>query len=214
MANCCDDKSHELDTLRAQQRRVLQIVLGINAAMFFIESTAGVVARSTALLADSLDMLGDTLVYAFSLWVITRDRYWRAGAALLKGVIMALFGTGVLIEALYKTIHPVLPDAPVIGAVGLAALAANTLCLILLLRHRHDDINMRSTWLCSRNDIIANLSVLVAAGAVAATGSMWPDVAVGLGIALLFLHSAAHILRQSIMELRDRKDQTTSDEKV
>lgn len=202
MANCCEDKACELDALRERQRHVLQIVLAINALMFVVESAAGLMARSTALLADSLDMLGDALVYGFSLWVITKELRWRTVAALLKGTVMAAFGFGVLVEASDKLLHPVLPAAPVIVGVGLVALAANGVCLMLLLRHRRDDINMRSTWLCSRNDIIANVSVLIAAGGVAISQSMWPDVIVGMGIALLFLHSAAHVLRQSIQELR------------
>ncbi|ALP53732.1 cation transporter [Candidatus Tenderia electrophaga] len=206
MANCCEDKACELDALGKRQRHVLQIVLVINALMFFVESGAGLIARSTALLADSLDMLGDALVYGFSLWVITRDQRWRAIAALLKGLIMAAFGIVVLLEVLDKLFEPVLPIAPVIGTVGFIALAANSVCLVLLLRHRHDDINMRSTWLCSRNDIIANVSVLAAAGGVAVSGSMWPDVIVGLGIALLFLHSAIHVLKQSVIELQVRHD--------
>lgn len=205
MANCCDDKSCELDALRESQRHVLKIVLAINVLMFLVESVAGLMARSTALLADSLDMLGDALVYGFSLWVISKEMRWRAIAALLKGLIMAAFGIGVLLEAVDKLAHPVLPTAPVIGIVGLAALAANGICLMLLLRHRNDDINMHSTWLCSRNDIIANVSVLLAAVGVAVFGSMWPDIVVGLGIALLFLYSATHVLKQSIYELRSNK---------
>jgi len=209
MENCCNDKARELDALRQPQKHVLQIVLLINATMFLIESGAGVLARSTSLLADSLDMLGDSLVYGISLWVIDRDQRWRAGVAFVKGLIMAAFGIAVLIEAIYKIVIPALPSAPVIGIVGLLALAANTTCLLLLIRHRNDDINMRSIWLCSRNDIIANVAVLAAAGGVAISKSMWPDVAVGIGIALLFLSSAAQVLRQSLRELRAQHESKT-----
>lgn len=201
MTNCCNDKACELDILRQRQKHVLQIVLFINATMFIIESGAGVLARSTSLLADSLDMLGDSLVYGISLWVIDRDQRWRAGVAFVKGLIMAAFGIAVLIEAIYKIVIPALPSAPIIGVVGLLALVANAACLLLLIRHREDDINMRSIWLCSRNDIIANVAVLAAAGGVAISKSMWPDVAVGIGIALLFLSSAAQVLRQSLREM-------------
>jgi len=199
---CCENDICTVDTGNARRRRVLQIVLVINCVMFGVEAGAGVVARSTSLLADSLDMLGDTLVYGFSLYVVARSARWRAGAALLKGIIMALFGLGVLAEAVYKIAEPVVPAAAAIGAIGALALAANSVCLFLLYRYRHDDINMRSVWLCSRNDIVANVSVLLAAAGVALSQSMWPDVAVGLGIAALFLHSAVHVLKQSVTELR------------
>jgi len=209
MTNCCNDKACELDILRHRQKHVLQIALLINATMFIIEACAGVMARSTSLLADSLDMLGDSLVYGISLWVINKDQHWGAGVAFMKGLIMAAFGIAVLIEAIYKIVIPTLPSAPVIGIVGLLALAANTTCLFLLIGHRNDDINMRSIWLCSRNDIIANVAVLAAAGGVAISKSMWPDVTVGIGIALLFLSSAAQVLRPSLTELRAQHESKT-----
>jgi cation diffusion facilitator family transporter len=202
MDNCCENKAAALDTLYERQARVLKAVLLINSIMFFVEISAGVVARSTALLADSLDMLGDSLVYGFSLYVVARGARWRARAGLLKGLIMAVFGLGVLIEAASKIIYPTIPAAATMGVVGLLALTANSICLLLLFRHRRDDINMRSIWLCSRNDIIANISVLIAAGGVVLTQSMWSDVVVGLGIAVLFIHSAFHVLRGSVAELR------------
>ena len=168
---CCEEKSCELEVLRKRQGSVLKTVLAINAVMFFIEGAAGLLAHSVALLADSLDMLGDALVYGFSLYVLSKGLRWQALSALLKGVIMAAFGVFVLGEAVYKIMHPVVPAAPVIGAIGFLALFANSVCLWLLWRHRSDDINMHSVWLCSRNDIIANTSVLLAAAFLWLLGS-------------------------------------------
>lgn len=201
MASCCEDKSCEVTALRESHGRVLWIVLAINAVMFIVEGTAGLLARSTSLLADSLDMLGDALVYGFSLFVLARSSRWQASAALAKGLFMLAFGLGVLGEAAYKAFHPVMPGVATMGIVGALALAANLVCFSLLYRHRSDNLNMSSTWLCSRNDLIANASVLVAAGAAYLLASRWPDIAVGCIIAALFLRSAFSILRDSVRAL-------------
>lgn len=202
MANCCNDKTCEIEALRNRQSATLKIVLGINSVMFGVELTAGLLASSVSLVADSLDMLGDALVYGFSLYVVARGARMKAIAAFLKGSIMAVFGLFVLGQALYKIIVPQVPVFEAIGAIGLLALAANSLCLALLWQHRADDINMSSVWLCSRNDIIANVSVLFAALGVWLTASGWPDILVGLALAALFLRSALFVLRGSITELR------------
>lgn len=202
MTNCCEDKACALDALRADHGRVLRIVLAVNAAMFLVEGGAGLLARSTALLADALDMLGDALVYGFSLYVLARPARWQALAALFKGLFMLAFGLGVLAEAVYKTFNPVMPVAAAMGLVGALALAANLLCFLLLYRHRGDNLNMHSTWLCSRNDLLANAGVLGAAVASALLASRWPDIVVGVSIAVLFLHSAWGVVAQSIQALR------------
>ena len=202
MGDCCNDKGCELDSLRARQGSVLKTVLVINAVMFLVEAGAGLWANSTALLADSLDMLGDTLVYGFSLYVLAKGARWQAVSAMFKGLIMAGFGLVVLGEALYKFFYPVTPVAEVIGIVGGLALAANSVCLWLLWRHRSDDINMHSVWLCSRNDIIANCSVLLAAAGVWLAASGWPDIVVGLAIAALFLRSAFHVIFRAAGQLK------------
>jgi cation diffusion facilitator family transporter len=202
VTRCCEDKACEVAALRERHSTVLKTVLAINAAMFFVELLAGLFAQSTALLADALDMLGDALVYGFSLYVIARSGRWKAGAALLKGTIMAVFGLVVLGEAVYKVLSPILPRADVIGAIGLLALLANVTCLLFLWRHRTDDINMQSTWLCSRNDVLANLGVLVAAIGVRVFQSGWPDLLIGTAIASLFLASAVRVTRQAVRELR------------
>jgi len=201
MASCCEDKGCAASALRETHSRVLWIVLAINAVMFGVEATAGVLANSTALLADALDMLGDALVYGFSLFVLARSLRWQAGAALAKGAFMLAFGLAVLAEAAYKVFHPVMPDAGTMGIVGTLALAANVICFSLLYRHRADNLNMSSTWLCSRNDLIANVGVLAAAGAAHLLDSRWPDIAVGVVIAALFLRSALGVLRDAIRVL-------------
>jgi Co/Zn/Cd efflux system component len=186
----------------ARQRRVLRVVLAINAAMFLVELVAGLLAHSTALLADSVDMLGDTIVYGFSLYVVGRGTVWQARGALLKGGIMAAFGVGVLVEVAFKIAHGLVPAAGVMSVTGVVALAANASVLAFLSRHRADDVNMRSAWLCSRNDVVANVAVVLAAGGVALTGSAWPDIAVGLGIAALFATSAVDVIRQARTQLQ------------
>lgn len=202
MANCCNDKACEIEALRNRQSSTLKIVLGINAVMFMVELAAGLLSGSVSLVADSLDMLGDALVYGFSIYVIARGARMKAKAALFKGGIMAVFGLFVLGQAVYKIVFPQVPVFEAIGVIGLLALAANGLCFALLWRHRADDINMSSVWLCSRNDIIANVSVLFAAAGVWLTHSGWPDILVGLALAALFLRSALFVLREAVTALR------------
>jgi len=202
MADCCNNKACEIEALRNRQSATLKIVLVINAVMFIIELTVGLLSGSVSLVADSLDMLGDALVYGFSIYVVARGARMKAHAALLKGGIMAAFGFFVLGQAVYKIVFPQLPVFETIGAIGLLALATNSLCFMLLWRHRADDINMSSVWLCSRNDIIANVSVLFAAAGVWLSHSGWPDILVGLALAVLFLRSALFVLREAISEIR------------
>jgi cation diffusion facilitator family transporter len=208
MDACCETKADEISVLRGKHKNVLIVVLVINAVLFVVEVAAGLLANSTALLADSLDMFGDSLVYGFSLYVLWRSAAWKAKAALLKGAIMAVFGMGVLFEALHKMVAGIIPIAETMGIIGILVLLGNTVCFLLLFRHRSDDLNMRSTWLCSRNDIIANLSVLAAAIGVKLLHSSWPDIVVGAAIAVLFLKSAFTLLRESFDELRTLRSQS------
>jgi cation diffusion facilitator family transporter len=207
MDDCCAQKEEELAALRGEHKKVLTAVLIINAVLFVGEAAAGLLANSTALLADSLDMLGDSLVYGFSLYVLWRSAAWKAKAALLKGAIMAVFGLGVLLEVIYKTISGIVPSAETMGIIGALVLLGNGICFLLLFRYRSDDLNMRSTWLCSRNDIIANVSVLAAAVGVKMFDASWPDIVVGAAIAALFLKSALTVLRESFGELRILKSE-------
>lgn len=208
MDNCCHEKTDELTELREKQSKTLWIVLAINGVMFCLEMVVGILAGSVALQADSLDMMSDTLVYGFSLYAIGKSNRWLAGSALLKGSIMAIFGVGVLIQSCYKFLDGSVPESNFMFAMSLIALAANLSCLVLLSKHKADDINMRSTWICSRNDIIANSSVFVAAALVAFTHSNLPDVIVGLLITSIFLKSAVSILRDSVRELKQPETQT------
>ena len=201
MDPCCEAKAQDLVALRDSQRRVLALVLVVNLVMFCVEFGAGLLSGSSALLADSLDMLGDSLVYGFSLYVLHRSLTWRARAALAKGLIMAAFGFGALLGSAFSLRAGVPPVVPAMVGIGALALVANALCFSVLWRHRTADINLRSTWLCSRNDLIANGAVLAAAALVAWSESVWPDVIVGVGIAGLFLRTAASVLRESLTEL-------------
>jgi len=202
--DCCSAKEQEIAALSAHLgvKRVLQVVLAINLVMFVAEFTAGLLSNSTALMADSVDMLGDALVYILSLYALQRSLRWRAGAAVAKGGIIAAFGIWVMIEAASKLVNGVTPAAGTMVLLGLIALVANLTCLALLYRFRHRDVNLSSTFECSRNDVIANTGVLLAAGGVYATGAAWPDILVGAVIAVLFFRSAIRVLRQAWPQFR------------
>jgi Co/Zn/Cd efflux system component len=202
MDDCCVDKVCAVERLRERQAMTLRLVLLANAGMFVVELVSGLLAASVALLADSLDMLGDALVYGFSLYVVARGALWKARAAVAKALVMGLFGALVLGQVVYKLVYPQLPTFETMGVVAALALATNGACFALLWRHRAEDINMRSVWLCSRNDLIANVSVLLAAWAVWVTRSPWPDIAVGALICAVFLRSAFFVAREARAELR------------
>jgi Co/Zn/Cd efflux system component len=202
MDACCTDKASAVERLRERQAATLRLVLIANAAMFVVEFVSGLRAGSVALLADSLDMLGDALVYGFSLYVVARGPVWKARAAVAKAAVMGLFGAFVFAQLVYKLTYPQLPTVETMGGVGALALAVNGVCFVLLWRHRADDINMRSVWLCSRNDLIANVSVLLAAWAVWVTVSPWPDIAVGALICAMFLRTAFLVAREARAELK------------
>ena len=197
MAGCCSEDDAHLQKMRESQKRVLWIVLALNAVMFVGEFTAGWIAGSTALLADSLDMLGDTLVYGLSLAVIAQGARAKAISAGFKGAIMLGFGLLVSVQLVFKLIYGLPPEATLMAGVGALALIGNIVCLILLTRHREDDVNMSSVWVCSRNDLFANSGVIVAAALVALTQSIWPDIIIGAAIAGLFIRSSIGVLRDA-----------------
>jgi cation diffusion facilitator family transporter len=202
--SCCASKGQALERLaqQADQRRVLIIVLAINAVMFFVEFGAGIVAGSTALMADATDMLGDALVYALSLYALARSDRWKAGAATFKGAIILLLGVGIVINVIVKIRSGVPPSSSLMLGFGALALVANLACLKLLWRFRSLDVNMSSTFECSRNDVISNVGVLVAAGAVALLASPWPDIVIGMAMAVLFLRSSFRVLMEAAPQLR------------
>jgi len=199
--SCCQRKGDDLAKLQKHQAKVLWAVLLINGVMFVVEFSAGIRAESISLTGDSLDMLGDALVYASSLYVVNKGRQAQAGSAFFKGVIMFLFAIAVFARALYQLSVDVTPAATLMSTVGVIALLANLICLLLLSKHREDNLNMSSVWLCSRNDIIANTSVLVAAGLVFLTQSVLPDLAVGFLLTVIFAKSAGKVLTQSWHEM-------------
>ena len=207
MDDCCSNKGDEIAALAVdpRQRRVLVIVMLINLAMFALEFGGGLLARSSALMADSVDMLGDAIVYALSLYALSRGPRWEAGAALTKGGIILVFGLAVIFEIAEKLANGVAPSSTLMLGFGSVALVANLTCLALLWRFRTTSINKSSTFECSRNDVVSNIGVLVAAGLVAMTGRAWPDIAVGGVIALVFLRSAWHVLSLAWPAWRDGK---------
>ena len=209
MAGCGCSGGAVFDGLSAAYRRILWVVIAINAAMFVVEMAAGQLAGSQALKADALDFLGDTLTYAITLFVIGRPLRLRASAAMAKGISLAAMGVWVLATTIYQTFVLGIPDEVVMGAVGIAACIANVTCALLLLRYRNGDANVRSVWLCSRNDAIGNLAVVAAAGGVMIVGSAWPDLVVAALMAGLFLSSSVGIIRQAAGELRGTTDATT-----
>lgn len=183
------------------QRRALVAVLAINLGMFLTEAAAGWSAESVALQADALDFLGDSANYALALFVLGRSLSWRAGTALIKGLAMSAFGLFVLGATLYHALVGSEPQAHVMGWVGALALAANVVCTLILFRFRDGDANLRAVWLCSRNDALGNLAVMGAALSVFATGTAWPDLAVGLVMASLALWAGQSVVRQALGEL-------------
>ena len=197
MRECCEVRTE----VPARQRRVLQLVLALNAAMFVVELGAGIRGHSTSLVADSVDMLGDAIVYGASLAALGRGVRWQARVALAKGLIMAAFGIGVLAEVGAKLSRGLMPAADVMGSIGLLALGANAVCLALLWRHRADDLNMRSAFVCSLNDVAGNAGVLLASAGVGLLGSAWPDIAVGLLIAGMFGASAVGVIVRARRQL-------------
>jgi Co/Zn/Cd efflux system component len=201
MAGCGCSGDVKFDGLSNAYKRVLWAVIAINAAMFLVEMTAGALSGSQALKADALDFLGDTATYGITLFVIGMPLVWRSRAALLKGSSLGIMGLWVLGSTAYQLLVLGLPRAEVMGAIGFLALAANLTSVLLLLRYRDGDANVRSVWLCSRNDAIGNLAVVLAAGGVWMTGTAWPDLIVAGIMASLFLYSAIGIVRQVSGEL-------------
>ena len=205
MADCCEDKSCALGQMRERQSGTLKSVLAINAVMFLVVLSAGLYASSSALLADSLDNLGDALTYALSLYAVGRSERAKGAVSMFKGALILAAGLFVIAQIAHKLLHPGVPVFETMGIVGALSLAANGACLALLRKHRDEDVNMASVWECSRNDIAANLSVLLAAGAVWLSASGWPDVLIGSLLALLFLRSALRVFRASLGALHAPK---------
>ncbi len=200
----CGCGSAKFDGLSKGYHRALWAVIAINAVMFVVEMTAGVAAHSKALQADALDFLGDTTTYAISLAVIGMSARVRATAAMVKGISLSLMGLWVFGSTLYRVFYLGVPQAEVMGMVGFLALAANLGSVLLLMKWKDGDANVRSVWLCSRNDAIGNVAVLLAASGVWATQTGWPDLIVAGLMASLFLWSSLQIIRQARAERREQ----------
>lgn len=201
--DCCASACGTTQSLNDPRwRRVLWIALVVNAAMFFVEMGAGATADSRALQADALDFLGDAANYAVSLAVVGAALTWRARAALLKSLFMLGFAAWVFGSAILAFVNGTTPDPATMGAVGALALAANVSVALLLYRYRTGDANMRSVWICSRNDAIGNLAVMLAALGVLGTGGAWPDLIVAGVMAALALTGGVQVLRHALSELR------------
>jgi Co/Zn/Cd efflux system component len=204
MGSHCCDAPHSSDAHRnATYRRVLWAVLAINAAMFVVEIGAGLAAGSASLQADALDFLGDAANYSISLFVVGLALRYRATAALAKGTSMGLFGLWVIGTVIWHALHGTLPNAFTMGAVGMAALIANGASFALLWAHRGGDANMQSAWICTRNDVLGNSAVLLAAAGVFGTRTGWPDIIVATIMAGLALQGAALVISRSLAELRE-----------
>ena len=204
-AHCCHDKGHELERLALHRdiRRVLIVVMMLNAMMFVLEFGAGLIAGSAALMADSVDMLGDALVYGISLYALDRSLKWRAGSALIKGAFIMGLGIGVLVEIAIKIVWGEPPAAGIMLVFGAMALVANLSCVALLWPYRRHDVNLSSTFECSRNDVFASTGVVAAALLVSATASPWPDVVIAAVIAFLFFRSAIKVMREAWPQFRE-----------
>jgi len=199
MAGCCNGK-HSFDGLSDHYKRILYWVIGINALMFIVEMAAGIGAQSQALQADALDFLADTLTYGLSLWAIGKALSIRSNAAIIKSISLLLMALWVSGSTIYRLFILNTPEAYTMGAVAIAAFSANVISVVLLREYKDGDANVRSVWLCSRNDAIGNFVVLIAALGVWGTGTAWPDLLVAFLLAALFLSSAWQILRQSLAE--------------
>lgn len=201
MPGCCEHDC-AVEQLQGRQRRTLVTVLWINAVMFVVVVAGALYGRSTALLADSLDNLGDALTYGLSLYAVSRGAVAKARVALVKGGLILAAALAVAGQVAYRVWVPGVPMFEVMGLFSVLALAANGVCLYLLWSHRREDVNMSSVWECSRNDIAGNLAVFLAAGGVWLTGTGWPDLLVASALVVLLLRSAVRVIGSARLELQ------------
>jgi len=202
MDPCCSANQENWKKVAQKHKTTLWVVFFLNLGMFVVEVVFGWLANSSALWSDSLDMLGDAIIYGLSLMVLNQGTVWQNRAALFKGYLMAGLALLILLFSFYRFYHPMMPGVETMSIIGICALIANITCLILLTRHKNDDLNMRSSWICARNDVLVNLSVLAAAGGVALTDSPWPDLLISALICLYILNSSLWIIREALEKLK------------
>lgn len=200
MGSCCENNC-TVDALHNRQRGTLIKVLWINAIMFIVIAVAAFYGKSTALLSDSLDNLGDALTYGLSLFAVSKGPVIKARVALFKGGLIFIAASLVVAQIIHRLINPVLPSYEVMSIFSIAGLVANGICLFLLWRHRNEDINMSSVFECSRNDIASNLSVILAAIGVWVFNSGLPDIIIATFLAALLLRSSARVIKGALSEL-------------
>ncbi len=199
----------EIEIKNRDQSRVLILLLAINGVMFVAEMVAGILGDSTALIADSLDMLADATVYAIGLYAVGRSLLVKAKAAHISGIFQIMLGLGVLFDIVRRTVVGSEPESMMMVSVGMVALVANTICLVLIYKHRQGEVHMRASWIFSKNDVIANLGVIAAGLLVAYTDSHWPDLIIGLLIATIVTRGGLHIIKDAKRE-RDQQEEAKS----
>lgn len=197
MANC----ECSIEISNREQGKVLIILLGINALMFLVEITLGIISESTALIADSLDMLADATIYGIALYAVGRAGSLKIKAAFASGILQLLFGVIVAIDVLRRLIWGSDPESLLMIAVGLLALIANTICLLLIAKHRQGEVHMRASWIFSKNDVIANLGIIIGGGLVYLLDSRFPDLIIGMMISILVMRGGLLIINEAKGEL-------------
>lgn len=201
MADCCENKGCAIDAMKVTQSKTLKIVLVINVLLFLLTATYGLVANSASLLTDSLDDLGDAITYALSLYVVYKSDKAKAKVALFKGMLILLGALFVLSQVISHTINHTVPLFETMGTVAAIALLGNLSCLYLLTKHKEQDINMGSVWECSKNDILNNAAVIVAAIVVGLTQVGWADVAVGFVLSILLVKSSVKVIKSALSQI-------------
>lgn len=199
--DCCNHECSNPKLLTPKYQKILWIALVINATMFMVEILSGINAQSVSLMADAIDFFGDAMNYGISLAVLSMSLAWRARAALFKGLTMGIFGLLVLASTLWSIMHGGIPEAYIMGLIGLIALLANLSVAMMLYAYRDGDANMQSVWLCSRNDAIGNIAVMIAALGVWGSNSAWPDLVVAVIMASLGVSAAMQVIKKARSEL-------------
>jgi len=205
MSNCCAS-----DARNDQERKILWVVLILNFGMFVVEFAAGWIADSSGLLADSLDMLADAAVYSLSLYAVGRSLQYRAKSALLNGYLQSMLGMLILVDVGRRIWMGSEPQPQLIFSIALLALAVNIISFAFLYQHRKGDVNLKASWICSRNDMFANVGVLISAGLVAWLDAPWPDWLVGGLIAAIVLHSSFGIIQEAKKTMHSGEEEDKS----